>query len=55
MNNIRIAKEQNKMKTWGNDQTERHNEKRGSDQTERHDEKKTTKPIPRSLRTASQA
>ena len=51
---IRIAKE-NKTRIWGNDQTERHDKKRGNDQTERHDEKNTTKPIPRSLRIASQA
>ena len=37
-----------------NDETERQAEKRGNDQTERQAEK-MTKPIPRSLRYASQA
>ena len=43
-----------KAKKLGNDQTERQAENKGNDQTERQAEK-MTKPIPRSLRYASQA
>ena len=44
MINIRIAKEHNRMKTWGNDQTERHDKKRGNDQTKKHNKTNPKKP-----------
>ena len=49
-----LQKKEKQAEKRGNDETERQAEKMGNDETERQAEK-MTKPIPRSLRYASQA